>query len=315
MLKQFDKKDIDSVMKIWKDNNQKFQGFIDNQYWIDNYVKARDDFLNNKVYVYTEAEKLLAFIAISDDGRILSIQVKPEIQREGIGKLLIEKAKKDNGNLRLNIYEKNNQAVLFFKAMGFKKINESIENETMQNVYEMNWNTVDAFHTTFIYFDNSISSDIIDKYDKLNKVQFYNIHTFTEDSNKIFSIDISNELVKKNGQIYISDYVEVRNKLNGIIKDEKVIIFFDCNNDYSYLFEVIQDIAKVKGTNLTIVLHKPFSVEGSKKEKLYEDVRDSFKEFNVMDVDYEAIGQDKNISFKDAFDMRDEELVKMVCGQ
>ena len=199
--------------------------------------------------------------------------------------------------------------------MGFKKINESIENETMQNVYEMNWNTVDAFHTTFIYFDNSISSDIIDKYDKLNKVQFYNIHTFTEDSNKIFSIDISNELVKKNGQIYISDYVEVRNKLNGIIKDEKVIIFFDCNNNYSYLFEVIQDIAKVKGTNLTIVLHKPFSVEGSKKEKLYEDVRDSFKEFNVMDVDYEAIGQDKNISFKDAFDMRDEELVKMVCGQ
>ena len=101
MLKQFDKKDIDSVMKIWKDNNQKFQGFIDNQYWIDNYVKARDEFLNNKVYVYTEAEKLLAFIAISDDGRILSIQVKPEIQREGIGKLLIEKAKKDNGNLRL----------------------------------------------------------------------------------------------------------------------------------------------------------------------------------------------------------------------
>ena len=36
MLKQFNKKDIDVIMKIWKDNNQKFQGFIDNKYWIDN---------------------------------------------------------------------------------------------------------------------------------------------------------------------------------------------------------------------------------------------------------------------------------------
>ena len=35
MVKQFDKKDIDVIMKIWKDNNQRFQGFIDNQYWIE----------------------------------------------------------------------------------------------------------------------------------------------------------------------------------------------------------------------------------------------------------------------------------------
>ena len=35
---------------------------------------------------------------------------------------------------------------------------------------------------------------------------------------------------------------------------------------------------------------------------------------SVVDVDYEAIGQNLNVSFKDAFDKRDEELLKMVCN-
>ena len=43
--------------------------------------------------MYTEAEKILAFISVSNQGEILSIQVKPEIIREGIGKLLLEKVK------------------------------------------------------------------------------------------------------------------------------------------------------------------------------------------------------------------------------
>ena len=65
MLKQFDKKNIDIIMKIWKDNNIKFQPFISNDYWAENYVKVRNEFLSNNIYVYTEATKILAFIASS----------------------------------------------------------------------------------------------------------------------------------------------------------------------------------------------------------------------------------------------------------
>lgn len=313
MLNQFNKKDIDIIMKIWKDNNQKYQGFMDNQYWVDNYIQTRDEFMKNKIYVYTEATKILAFVVIDSTGKVINIQVKPEIQREGIGKLLLEKIKHENNNLSVEVFEKNINAVLFFKAMGFRKIEEKIDSETKENIYNMNWNQNNNTNTTFIYFDNSISDNLIDKYDKLSNVQFYNIHTHTKENSNIFNVDISNSLESKNGSIYISDYIEIRNKLNSIMKNENIIVYFDCKNDYSYLDNVIKDIIKVKSNNLKIILHKPFSVEGTKKAKIYNDVKTSYNQFDVTDVDYEEIGKDAEITFKDAFDMRDEELLKMVC--
>lgn len=313
MLNQFNKKDIDIIMKIWKDNNQKYQGFMDNQYWVDNYIQTRDEFMKNKIYVYTEATKILAFVVIDSTGKVINIQVKPEIQREGIGKLLLEKIKHENNNLSVEVFEKNINAVLFFKAMGFRKIEEKIDSETKENIYNMNWNQNNNTNTTFIYFDNSISDSLIDKYDKLSNVQFYNIHTHTKENSNIFNVDISNSLESKNGSIYISDYIEIRNKLNSIMKNENIIVYFDCKNDYSYLDNVIKDIIKVKSNNLKIILHKPFSVEGTKKAKIYNDVKTSYNQFDVTDVDYEEIGKDAEITFKDAFDMRDEELLKMVC--
>jgi len=313
MVKQFDKKDIDIIMKIWKDNNQRFQGFIDSQYWIDNYINARDEFMKSKIYVYTEAAEIKAFIAVNSKGRIVNIQVKPEIQREGIGEILIQKAKQDCDNLVAEVYERNNNAVLFFKAMGFRKYKDEIDEETQEKFYTMDWNQGNVSNITFIYFDNSISDELINKYDQNGNVQFYNIHTYTHNSNSLSNINISSSLEKKNGNIYVSDYIDVRNKLNSIIKNNDTIIFFDCNNDYGFLNNVIKDVVNVKNTNLNIVMHKPFSVEGGKKTKLYEDVKKNFEEFNIVDVDYEAIGENQNVTFKEAFARRDEELLKMIC--
>ena len=313
LLKQFNKKDIDIIMKLWKDNNQRYQSFINNEYWINNYIKTRDEFLQNNIYVYTESAKILAYIVVNNNNQIIDIQVSTQIQREGIGKLLIEKLKSENDKLIINVYEKNINAVLFFKSLGFKKIMDKIDENVQEKMYIMQWNKGEFLNSSFIYFDNSILDEIIEKYDKLNKVQFYNIHTFTKETNNVFNIDISNGIEKKNGKTYIKDYIEVRNKMNSIIKNAKVTIYFDCNNDYSYLFDVIMDIVKIKGINLTVIMHKPFSIEGGKKSKMYEDIKNSFRNYNVVDVDYEEIGKDVNVTFKEAFDLRDEELVKMVC--
>ena len=314
MLKQFNKKDIDTIMKIWKDNNQKFQGFIGSQYWVDNYIQTKEEFLKNKIYIYTEADRILAYIAVDDNDNIFDIQVKPEIQREGIGKLLLEKVKKEHNSLFINVFEKNFGGVLFFKTAGFKKISEDIDKATEEKVYRMQWSSGTTLDSTFIYFDNSISEELLEKYDKSSNVQFYNISTYAKESSSAFNIDISKDIEKNNGRNYVSDYMNVRNKLNSIIKNNSTFIFIDCNNDYSYLFNVIKDVAKVKGTKLTIIMHKPFSVEGTKKVKIYEDVKEQFKDFEVTDVDYEAIGENKEVTFKEAFDRRDEEMLKMVCN-
>lgn len=316
MLKQFDKNDIDIIMKIWKDNNHRFQGFIDDNYWISNYSDVKNSFLTNKVYTYTESSRILAYVAFDEkNNELLNIQVMPEILREGIGKILIEKIKQSTNTMHVKIYEKNINATLFFRAMGFIKKSEEIDDSTKEKVYTMQWNKGNELNKTFIYFDDSISNTIIEKYNKLNKLQFYNIHTFKEKSDNIYIVNIEDELQFENGQCIIKDYITLRNKLNTVMKNNNIIIYFDCKNDYSYLFSIIKDIAKIKGTNLRIIMHKPFIVEGGKKAKLYENVKQEFSEYELIDIDYESIGENINITFKEAFDMRDEELLKTICNE
>ena len=314
MLKPFEKNDIDVIMKIWKDNNISFQSFISNDYWVNNYIKYRDMFLNNKIYVYTEATKILAFIAINDEGEIENIQVLPQIQREGIGEILVDKLKKENQSLLVRVYKKNDNALLFFKALGFKKIDDYIDEEVNEQCYLLRWGEGDTSDASFIYFNSSIKHELIEKYDLESNVHFYNVITAKNNQCSTLNINIANNIKEQNGKIYIKDYIDTRNKLNSLMKTKKVIIYFDFNSSYDYLYGIIKDIAKVRNSNLNIIMHKPFSAEGTKKQKMYENILKEFKEYNFMEIDYESIGKDLTISFKEAFDKRDEEMLKMVTN-
>lgn len=313
MLKQFDKKNIDIIMKIWKDNNIMFQPFIANSFWADNYVKARDSFLNNNVCVYTEATKILAFIASNENNEIINIQVLPEIQREGIGRLLIQNLKNHNSSLTARVYEKNTVALMFFRAIGFKKIDENIDEDVNEKYYILKWENGGNTEKGFAYINSSIKEELIEKYNQQSNAHFYNIITENKDDKSVFDINISEFLQNINNRIYVKDYIGVRNRLNPIFKNDNVVLYFDCNEKYEFLYEVIKDIARVRNTKLSIVMHKPFSVEGTKKQRNYEFIKHAFEEFNFIEIDYEKIGENLNISFKDAFDSRDEEMLKTIC--
>ena len=313
MLKQFDKKNIDIIMKIWKDNNIMFQPFIANSFWADNYVKARDSFLNNNVCVYTEAAKILAFIASNENNEIINIQVLPEIQREGIGRLLVQNLKNHNSSLTAKVYEKNTVALIFFRAIGFKKIDENIDEDVNEKYYILKWENGGNTEKGFAYINSSIKEELIEKYNQQSNAHFYNIITENKDNKSVFDINISEFLQNINNRIYVKDYIGVRNRLNPIFKNDNVVLYFDCNEKYEFLYEVIKDIARVRNTKLSIVMHKPFSVEGTKKQRNYEFIKHAFEEFNFIEIDYEKIGENLNISFKDAFDSRDEEMLKTIC--
>ena len=314
MLKQLDKNNIDIIMKIWKENNIKFQTFINYNFWAENYIKVRDEFLKNNVYVYTEAAKILAYIVINENKEIINIQVLPEIQREGIGKLLVQKLKKDNLKLTAKVYEKNEIALMFFRAVGFKKVCEDIDEVVNEKYYLLKWENGTNIEKSFAYFNNSLKNELIEKYNESSNIHFYNIITEKKETNSIFNINISNYLVNNNNRTYIKDYIGVRNLLNEIFKKENVIIYFDCNEKYEFLYEVIRDIVKVKNAKLSIVMHKPFSVDGTKKQKNYEFIKHAFEDYNFIEVDYEKIGENLNISFKDAFDSRDETMINYICN-
>ncbi|MFO7968019.1 MAG: ribosomal protein S18-alanine N-acetyltransferase [Archaeoglobaceae archaeon] len=89
------------------------------------YISHGDDFL-----VVEMSGKVIGFVSIMDagvDARIMSIAVKNEFRRQGIGTILIERAIekcKEKGKLRvlLEVRTTNYDAQILYKKKGFKAI-------------------------------------------------------------------------------------------------------------------------------------------------------------------------------------------------
>ena len=75
--------------------------------WLDTNLKA-------EVYVYENAGETAAFIGMNGE-YIEGIFVSDKMQSRGIGKLLLDHVKAKKDVLRLNVYQKNERAVRFYK--------------------------------------------------------------------------------------------------------------------------------------------------------------------------------------------------------
>lgn len=244
-------------------------------------------------------------------GYIGAIFIIPEIQREGIGTILINICKERYERLYLNVYEKNVGATLFFKAMGFKKIKSQIDEATSEKEYIMSWSKFDKERVSLIYFDNSFQEDLINKYVNDDILDLNCMQVYTEKQNpKVNNIDIRNLLTKTPNGMIIKDHIAIIAALSKAFKSNKCVLYINNANNYSMLEDILKDFVKVKKIKLLIVLQKPFLIEGIKKIKQLEILEEQYKMFPIYKCNYDQKGE--KLSFKDAFYKRDEECLKEI---
>lgn len=315
MLRQLNEKDIDDVMKLWCDGNFKTHDFISNFYWIDKYKNIQDNLLRKSdTTIYEEYGKIKAFMSILDDGEIWAIFVTEDIKREGIGKILIQSAKERYDKLTVKIYEKNVIATMFFKAMEFNKIGTKIEESTSEIEYIMEWNKNQEEKTGFIYLDNSISEDVINKYDDNKQIDICMINIYSNiKENNVRCVDLKKYLQINKDSFNIIDHIGLIAALNDVFKYKKSVIYINYQHDYGSLSNVIKDYVLVKKINLKIALQKPFLIEGNKKLNQLEAIKKDYNNFSFYLCNYDEKGV--SLSFKDAFKKRDEEFMNVICSK
>lgn len=312
MLRKLKEKDIDDVMKLWRDGNFKAHNFIPNEYWSNNYRKVQDEYLRkSETIVYEEDGKIKAFISIIDDGYIGALFVSEEIQREGIGRILVNYAKNKYEKLSLKVYEKNINATMFYKAMGFKKIKSQIDESTSEKEYIMEWDKSDNEKVSFIYFDNSIPDELANKYSKdtmlqLNCINFYN----DPKVDLVKNIDIRKYIARGEEKSKVIDHIALIAAINSAFKHKNCILYINYQNDYEILSTVIKDYVTVKKINLIVAVQKPFLVEGNKKARQVEIIEKQYNMFPIYKCNYDA--KSIKLSFRDAFSKRDEEFMKEI---
>ncbi|MBE6062633.1 MAG: GNAT family N-acetyltransferase [Clostridium butyricum] len=74
------------------------------------------------------------------DNYIAGIFVEQGSQSKGIGKSLIEYSKKIKDELMLNVYEKNERALQFYKRENFKILEKNRDENTNEIEFSMVWN-------------------------------------------------------------------------------------------------------------------------------------------------------------------------------
>ncbi len=312
MLRELREKDIDDVMKLWRDGNYKAHNFIPNEYWSNNYNKVQNEYLRKSdTIVYEEDGKIKAFISVTNDGYIGALFVSEEIQREGIGKILVNSAKEKYEKLSLRVFEKNINATLFYKAMGFKKVKSQIDEATSEKEYIMEWNKSDNEKVSFIYFDKSIPDEIISQYNKDIMLQINCINLYNENQSSVAkNVDISKYIARGQEKCKIIDHIAIIAALNSAFKHKNCILYINYQNDYEILCNIIKDYVTVKKINLVVAIQKPFLIEGNKKARQMQIIEKQYNMFPIYKCNYDA--KSMKLSFKESFAKRDEEFIKEI---
>lgn len=92
MIRKFEKKDINAVMEIWKNENIRAHNFIAKEYWQDNYEYVKDILPKADIYVYILDEKIVGFVSVNKN-YIEGIFIDINNQHSGIGTSLLDKIK------------------------------------------------------------------------------------------------------------------------------------------------------------------------------------------------------------------------------
>ena len=103
-----------------------------------NFELVKELLLQATVYIYEDNQEIQGFIGLNDE-YIEGIFVSDEMQSQGIGKILLNYAKDKRNKLLLNVYQKNTQAISFYKREGFEIQYSGLDESTGEKDYVMVW--------------------------------------------------------------------------------------------------------------------------------------------------------------------------------
>lgn len=138
MIRKFEKLDAAQIMQIWLNGNIDAHPFIPKEYWTSNFDMVKEQLLQAEVYVDTSENSIQGFVGIQKE-YIAGIFVKKEYRCVGIGKQLLDYAKRIHSELTLNVYQKNKRALEFYMREGFTVQSEEIDPETGEVDIAMLW--------------------------------------------------------------------------------------------------------------------------------------------------------------------------------
>ena len=130
MIRKYQTEDTDALVLIWQNANSLAHSFLADDFVAQVAKDMRNVYLPNaETWVWEVDGRVLGFMALI--GReVGALFVDPDSQRSGIGRALVDKAKKLRGTLEVEVFEKNKIGRAFYDGYGFELVRKKIHPES-----------------------------------------------------------------------------------------------------------------------------------------------------------------------------------------
>lgn len=140
MIREWHSKDFTPLLRLWLESTTYAHPFITPAYWQESEMLVREVYLPSaRTWVWEEDDKLYGFVSVMDAQYIGALFVCPDALRKGIGSALLDHVKQRFDTLSLEVYQKNERAVKFYHAQGFRIEDSAWQEETQHPTWIMNW--------------------------------------------------------------------------------------------------------------------------------------------------------------------------------
>lgn len=139
MIRPYRSSDSETVLTLWLDASIQAHDFVPKAFWQEQLPAMREHYLPQaETLVLEENGQALGFLSLHEQ-RLAALFVSPNAQGRGIGRQLLDEAKRRRDSLELSVYCANTRAVAFYKANGFVTVAEAHDPHTGQAELTMRW--------------------------------------------------------------------------------------------------------------------------------------------------------------------------------
>ena len=141
LIRRADARDIEDVARLHRLVRRTNLPFLPDLHTAEQDVRffRGTVFAQCAVWVAGHIEGFIAF----RDGWIDHLYIRPDRQRRGVGKALLAQAMRNGSSLRLWVFQRNTDAIAFYRSQGFREIErtDGSRNEEREPDMLMEWRT------------------------------------------------------------------------------------------------------------------------------------------------------------------------------
>ena len=130
MIRSYQESDTEDILEAWYQASLVAHSFLSEDFLVEERQAIRDVYLpSSQTWVYEEAGRPVGFISLAGS-EVGGLFVHPSMQRRGIGRALMDKARSLHETLELEVFAANSSGRAFYANYGFVPICQIIDDAT-----------------------------------------------------------------------------------------------------------------------------------------------------------------------------------------